>query len=80
MPDVKIRKLPDWVVGALKTRAAGAGRSLEGELRQLLTEAASKPARERAAELSAFRGMLRRKYGQLSDSTDAIRADREARG
>jgi plasmid stability protein len=80
MPDVKIRKLPDWVVVAFKSRASVAGRSLEEELRQLLTEAASHPARDRAAELSAFQDMLRRKYGELSDSTAAIRADREARG
>jgi plasmid stability protein len=80
MADVKIRKLPERVVGALKRRASVAGRSLEEELRQVLTEAASKPARDCAAEMSAFQDMLRRKYGELSDSTASIRADREARG
>lgn len=79
MADVKIRKLPEGVIGAFKLRASAAGRSLEAELRQVLTEAASKPAKDRAAELSAFRDMLRRKYGELSDSTAAIRADREGR-
>jgi len=43
-------------------------------------EAASKLCRDRAAELSALREMMRRKYGDLSDSTAGIRADREARG
>jgi plasmid stability protein len=80
MADVKIRKLPDKVVGAFRLRASLAGRSLEEELRQALTEAAFKRARDRAAELSAFQDMLRRKYGQLSDSTGGIRADREKRG
>ena len=80
MADVKIRRLPERVVNTLKLRASAAGRSLEEELRQTLTEAASKPARDRAAELSAFQRMLRRKYGELSDSGADIRADREARG
>jgi plasmid stability protein len=80
MPDLKIRKLPDWVVAAFKTRAEHFGRSLEEEVRVLLTEAAVRPRQDRAAELAAFRGMLRRKYGELPDSLDLIRADREARG
>jgi plasmid stability protein len=80
MADVKIRRLPDWVVATVKARARSAGRSLEEELRILLTEAAGRSKLDRAAELSAFRGMLRRKYGAVSDSTAGIRADREARG
>ena len=38
--DVKIRKLPDWVVDTYRARAQAAGHSLEEELRSLLTEAA----------------------------------------
>ena len=80
MADVKIRKLPEWVVVAFKDRAEHQGRSLEEELRSLLTEAASKPKQDRTAEMAAFRKMLRRKYGTLADSTGGIRADRHARG
>jgi plasmid stability protein len=80
MADVKIRKLPEWVVGTFKTRAEQSGRSLEEELRNLLTEAASRPKRETIAELAAFRQKLRRKYGALPDSVAGIRADRETRG
>ncbi len=80
MADVKIRKLPDWVLTTLKSKAKHGGRSLEEELRTLLTEAALRPKQSRVAELAAFREMLRRKYGTLSDSTTQIRADREARG
>jgi len=80
MADVKIRKLPEWVVVAFKDRAAHRGRSLEEELRSLLTEAASQPKQDRTAEMAAFRKMLRRKYGTLADSTGGIRADRQARG
>jgi plasmid stability protein len=80
MPEVKIRKLPDWVIAAFRLRAENAGRSLEEELRILLTEAALKPKQDRAAELACFREMLRRKYGSLRDSTEDIRHDRETRG
>ena len=80
MPDVKVRRLPDWVVTTFKSRARQAGRSLEEELRVLLVDTAQKPRREVVAELRAFRGMLRRKYGTLADSTEGIREDREARG
>ena len=80
MADVKIRKLPDWVVSSLRLRAESSGRSLEEELRTLLVEAASRPKQDRATELAAFREMLRRKYGTLHSSTEDVRADREARG
>ena len=40
MAEVKIRKLPDWVVAHHKRAAERAGRSLEEELRQFLTEKA----------------------------------------
>jgi plasmid stability protein len=80
MPEVKVRRLPDWVVTAFKNRARQAGHSLEEELRILLVDTAKKPRSEIAAELEAFRGMLRLKYGTLSDSTEGIREDREARG
>jgi plasmid stability protein len=38
MADAKIRKLDDWVVQSFRARAKEAGRSLEEELRQFLTE------------------------------------------
>lgn len=80
MADVKIRKLPDWVVASYKARAEHAGRSLEEELRTLLVEEASKSRKELLRKIDAFRNGLRRKYGTLSDSTVGIREDREARG
>ncbi|MGC9971518.1 MAG: hypothetical protein ABSE56_13115 [Bryobacteraceae bacterium] len=80
MADVKIRKLPDWVVAAYKVRAEHAGRSLEEELRILLVEGASNSRKELLRKIDAFRNRLRRKYGILSDSTLGIREDREARG
>ena len=80
MAEVKVRRLPDWVVAAYRMRAEQAGRSLEEELRVLLTEAVAKPQRDCAAKISSLRKSLRRKYGTLSDSTALIREDRQTRG
>jgi plasmid stability protein len=68
------------MIATFRMRAAAAGRTMEDELRLPLTEAASHPRQDRVAELQAFREMLGRKYGTLSDSTEAIREDRESRG
>ena len=80
MADVKIRKLPDWVVVAHRSRAENAGRSLEEELRVLLTQAALRPQKDLTRKMAAFRNRLRNKHGILSDSAAQIRKDREARG
>jgi len=77
---VKIRKLPDWVLDAHRTRAAQEGVSLEEELRVVLTEAALKPKLEFADRAAALTAGLRAKYGTFSDSTELIREDREERG
>ena len=79
MAEVKIRKLDDWVVESFRARARQAGRSLEEELRQLLTET----ARERrllVAELDELNAELREKYGELPDPTPLIREERDRYG
>ncbi len=80
MADVKICRLDDWVVATHRDRAERAGRSLEEELRLLLTEAALRPQHEFAQRAAALREELRRQYGLFSDSAELIREDREARG
>ncbi|MCC7274055.1 MAG: hypothetical protein IT561_15410 [Alphaproteobacteria bacterium] len=79
MAEVKIRKLDDWVVATHKARAEAAGRSLEEELRQMLTMMAEQPRAEMAKAFAAVRAQLRRKHGVLSDSTPHIRAERDRR-
>jgi plasmid stability protein len=69
MADVTIRKLDDWVVASFRARAKQAGRSLEEELRQFLTEAARERRRRFADKLEAFAERLRSKYGEMPDST-----------
>ena len=80
MADVKIRNLPDWVVASIRARAENEGRSLEEELRVLITDDAMKRRERTVKELRAFRNKMRDKYGALSDSTPGIREDRRARG
>jgi plasmid stability protein len=80
MADVKICELPEPVIAMFRARAAASGRSVEEELRLLLTEAASRQRQDLVAEAQAFRDMLQQKYGLLSDSTEGIRQDRESRG
>ena len=77
MADVKVRKLPDWVLATLRVRVEG--RSVEEELRHLLTAEAGKPKKNRAAEMAALRKMLQKKYGTLSDHTRGVRRERDAR-
>jgi plasmid stability protein len=80
MADVEIRNVPDWVVEAYRVRAQRGGHSLEEELLGFLTEGALLGRKLFARQAKAFRDTLRRKYGELPDSTPGIREDREARG
>ena len=80
MADVKIRQLEDWVVSFHRTRASTAGRSLEEELRQVLTDKAREVRQEFARRARELRAEMEAKYGVLPDSTPGIREDREERG
>jgi plasmid stability protein len=80
MADVKIRKLDDWVVASFRARAKQAGRSLEEELRQCLTETARERRRRFLAELEELNDRLRETYGELPDSTPLIREERDQYG
>jgi plasmid stability protein len=80
MADIRVRKLDDWVVGWFRTQARRHGRSLEGEVRQALTDAALRRKREIGEELRADLEQLQQKYGLFSDSAPLIREDRDGRG
>jgi plasmid stability protein len=71
--DVKIRKLAKWVVASFRAWAKRAGRSLEEELRQFLTEAVRGRRRRFADKLEAFTEQLRSNYGEMLDSTLLMR-------
>lgn len=80
MASVLIRNLDDEVVARLKRRASANNRSLEGELRQLLSEASQDQLTSMRADFIEFaRGFQARTMGR--DHTPAetlIRASREA--
>ena len=79
MAEVRVRKLEDWVIGWFRSQAKQHGQSLEGELRQTLTEAAMRRKHEIADELRTDLKQLQDQYGVFSDSTQLIREDRDAR-
>lgn len=78
MAQVIVRNLRDDVVARLKRKAELHGRSLEQELRDLLTRAARLSGEEKQSLARRIRAMTPGKRS-LSDSTRLIRADRDPR-
>ncbi len=77
MAQVIIRKLDDRVKHALERRAKSRGVSLEEELRRVLTAAVERETGELLSDSARLRAMTTR--DRQSDSSDLIRADRDAR-
>lgn len=80
MSMLTVRNLPDEVKRALKARAAQRHRSMEAEVRDILTNAVNGPERARLGSLLADVG---RKAGLQEDDVavfDAVRDDDTARG
>jgi antitoxin FitA len=80
MAEIRVRKLEEWVVDALRARAKRHGQSLEGELRRLLCDEAKRPRFEAAERATALRAAIAQEHGLLPDSAASIREDRDARG
>lgn len=77
MGQVIIRNLDDGVINRLKARAELHGRSLEQELREIVTHGAGLSPADRLTLADRVRAMT---PGPLtSDSTDLVRADRDRR-
>jgi len=75
MAQVIVRNLPDDVVARLKARAASRRRSLEQELRDILSEAARPSREEILADFDRIRAMTP-KVPQ-TDSAELIREERD---
>lgn len=75
MAQVVIRHLDAAVVNRLKQRAKRHHRSLEGELRQILADAATPSRRELAEQARAMAKSLAGRWE--GDSTALIREDRD---
>ena len=80
MAEVKIRKLPDWVVDHHKRNAQKAGRSLEEELRILLTTDATGRRDYWLTQAAKTREKIRKRRGDLHELVDIIRQERERLG
>ncbi len=61
MAVLTVRNLPDEVRDRLRQHAARAGRSMEAEVRDILTAAAVEPERKQSAE--ALRDWVKQHYG-----------------
>ncbi len=77
MGQVLIRGVDDTVIQSLKARAAEHGRSLEAELRQVLTEAARPSRAALIRELEAIRAMT--PPGPRILAEDIVREGRDER-
>lgn len=80
MAQLLVRNIDAAVVDHFKARAKAAGRSLEAEVREVLTRAAAVP--ERGALVEAFDRIAREVGpipGDWPDSTAMIREDRDSR-
>ncbi len=75
MGQVVIRHLDEALLARLKQRAKRHHRSLEGELRQILTEAANPSRTELADRANALAQALKGRWS--GDSTALIRQDRD---
>ena len=76
MGAVTVRKLEDAVIERLRERAKAAGRSMEEEIRTILTRETARPSPE---EFTAQLAALRKEGLGFPDGT-AVRLIREARG
>ena len=77
MGQVLIRGIDDRVLQALRDRAAERGRSLEAELRDVLTRAAGTPRAALLAELADIRALTPKGPRLLAE--DAVREGRDER-
>lgn len=75
MAQVLVRNLDDEVVARLRERARRTGRSLEQQLREILTAAAEPEREEILAEMDRIRAMT--PPVPQTDSSDLIREDRD---
>nr|WP_254452307.1 hypothetical protein [Roseicella sp. DB1501] len=79
MAQLLVRNLDEAVVERLKARAARAGRSLEAELRDILTTVAKPSKEEVMARLDRSRAMLRPPRPGEATVVEMIREDRDGR-
>jgi plasmid stability protein len=80
MTEVRIRKLDEWVTTFLKSQAKAHNRSLEKELRELLTEMVRARKKQIAEDLLSSLNVIERSHGLFQCGTAGIREERDKRG
>lgn len=77
MGELRVRNLEPAVTMEFKERAMRHGRSVEAELRELLTAEAMRPRLEIADELQRLSALIKAECHDLPDSTRLIREERD---
>lgn len=77
---VRVRDLDSGIVAKLKAQARRHGRTLQQELKTLLTEAVLRPRQTLAKRLRDLQSRVRAEHGELPDSTVMIRDERDRWG
>lgn len=77
MANLTVRNLDDEIARELKKRARTHNRSLEAELRQILTEAVRAPSRDAELRALAKRIKATTRGVPQTDSTSLVREDRD---
>ncbi|MGB0629253.1 MAG: FitA-like ribbon-helix-helix domain-containing protein [Alphaproteobacteria bacterium] len=75
MGTITVRNLDDAVIDRLKKRARDNERSLEAEVRALLTEVSARPSRRKFVEMADRIATMTPDVSQ-TDSTELLREDR----
>lgn len=76
MPGILIRDIPEQVYNKLKGRAKSNGRSLQQELKLILSDSVRHDMKDGAQLAAKIRKELEAGRARYSDSTDLIREDR----
>lgn len=74
MPSLLVRNLDDHIIDRLKANAKHHGRSLQKEVKAILTETVAFLTTEAAAVSAGWRKSLRNR--KMGDSVDLVREDR----
>ena len=77
MATLTIRNLDDKVVERLKERARDNERSLEAEVRALLSQAAERPSRKKFIEIAEKIAAMTPEGVKQTDSVELLREDRD---
>ncbi|MEZ5691022.1 MAG: hypothetical protein R3D71_05085 [Rickettsiales bacterium] len=77
MAEIRVRNLESWVVDSMKLRAKRNGRSLEAELREMLTGFVQNERQQLVESSRDLRDKVQKECGILPSSAEFIRSMRD---